>query len=304
MNFRQVEAFRALMIAGTASRAAEMLRISQPAVSRHIAEFEAAARLELFERVKGRLKPTAEANALFEEVQRAFTGLERLRFAAENIRSFTGARLRVVGLPALGHAFLPRVIGDFAKAFPDASVLLQVRSSEYVREEVATGNFDLGFAADEISQAGVVVQAFSSAPAVCILPSDHHLAHFAGITPEMLDGVRFVTLASEDAARARFDRLFAEAGVQPLIVGETQYSLTVCNLVRHRVGIGLVNPFSLDGMDLSGLVIRPFTPAIQFRSLLLRPPNAPTSRLIDAFVGFAIEARNQLEKSAEKSIDG
>lgn len=292
MNFRQVEAFRALMLSGTASRAADMLRISQPAVSRHIAEFEAATRLCLFEREKGRLKPTAEAIALFEEVQRVFTGLERLRFAAENIRSFTRARLRVVSLPALGHAFLPLVIGRFAQAFPEASVLLQVRSSEYVREEVATGNFDLGFAADEISLAGVAAEPFSAVPAVCILPSDHDLAKSAEIRPEMLDGVRFVTLASGDAARARFDRLFADAGVQPLIVSETQYSLTVCNLVRHRVGIGLVNPFSLDGLDLAGLVTRPFKPAVQFRSLLVRPSDAPASRLIDAFVGFATEARD------------
>ncbi|MCB1465993.1 MAG: LysR family transcriptional regulator [Rhizobiaceae bacterium] len=292
MNFRQIEAFRAVMICGTASRAAEMLRISQPAVSRHIAELEDSARLPLFERTKGRLNPTAEGKAFFDEVNRAFTGIERLRFAAENIRSFIGARLRIVSMPALGHAFLPRVIGKFAKEFPDSSVLLQVRSSEFVREEIAAGNYHFGFAADEINSVGVEVSPFASPDAVCLLPRGHRLADYPTVRPIDLDNERFVTLANEDAARSRFDRIFAEAGVHPKIVSETQYSLTVCNLVRNGVGIALVNPFSLDGLDLAGMTLVRFRPSAQFRSLLVRPPNAPRSRLADAFLRMAQEERD------------
>lgn len=289
MNFRQIEAFRAVMHCGTTNRAAEMLHISQPAISRHIAELEAATRLPLFERRKGRLRPTAEAVALLGEVERAFSGLERLRFAAENIRSFIGARLRIVSLPALGHAFLPRVIGRFTKVFPDASVFLQIRSSEYVREEVAVGNFDVGFAADEISLAGVEAKPFLATAAVCLMGAGHRLAGAREVGPSDLDGERFITLASEDAARGRFDRLFMSAGAKPREVAETQYSLTICNLVRTGVGIGLINPVSLEGLDMSGLIVRPFRPEVQFQSLLVRPPDATPSRLTEAFLQLADE---------------
>lgn len=281
------------MICGTASRAAEMLRISQPAVSRHIAELEASTRFALFERVKSRLKPTAEGIALFEEVQRAYTGIERLRFAAENIRSFTGARLRIVSMPALGHAFLPRVVGTFAREFPDAVVLLQVRSSQFVHEEIAAGNFDIGFAADEINFAGVEVMPFASPDALCLMPATHPLAGKWRVEPADFEGERFVSLANEDAARARFDQIFSEAGVCRKIVSETQYSLTICNLVRNGVGIALVNPFSLDGLDLSGMTLVPFRPRAQFRSLTVLPPNASRSRLTEAFLELAISERER-----------
>lgn len=296
MNFRQIEAFRVVMLCGTASRAAEMLRISQPAISRHLAELEGSTKLTLFLRETGRLKPTAEAHALLEEVQRSFVGLERLRFAVENIRSFRGARLRIISLPALGHAFLPRVVGRFAIEFPDVPVLLQIRSSEYVREELAAGNFDLGFAADEISSSGVDVRPFASVPAVCIMPKHHALTVEQTIGPSLLDGERFVTLASEDAARARFDAVFAREGVRPRVVCETQYSLTVSSLVRHGVGVALVNPLSLDGLDMANLAIRPFRPAVHFKSLVVRPPEAPTSRLVEAFLRMAEHTRDELAK--------
>jgi DNA-binding transcriptional LysR family regulator len=298
MNFRQIEAFRAVMVCGTASRAAEMLHLSQPAISRHIGELEAATRLLLFERKRGRLHPTAEAVALLAEVDRAFVGLERLRFAAENIRSFKGARLRVASMPALGYAFVPRVIGAFSRTFPDASVLLQIQSSEFVRTEVAAGNFDLGFAADEIALTGVEARRFVDLNAVCLLPDRHRLAGRDWVGPAEFAGERFVSLASEDAARARFDKLFADAGVPLHIVSETQYSLTICNLVRNGVGIGLINPFSLDGLDMSALVSVRFSPAVQFRSLLVKPPHAPQSRLTDAFIRLAKAERDAMMKAA------
>ena len=73
LNFRQMEAFRALMSHGSATQAAEAMHISQPAVSRLIADFEAVLGVLLFAREHGRLKPTAEAHLLFQESSMAFS---------------------------------------------------------------------------------------------------------------------------------------------------------------------------------------------------------------------------------------
>ena len=79
MNFRQLEAFHAVMISGSASRAAELLQVTQPAVSRAVAELEAAVGFGLFDRVRGRLVPTPEGQTFFAAVSRSFVGLDRLR---------------------------------------------------------------------------------------------------------------------------------------------------------------------------------------------------------------------------------
>lgn len=262
MNFRQIEAFQAVMACGTVTRAAEVLRVSQPAVSRLLDQLERSTKLKLFERNRGRIRATPEGLAFHEEVQKAFTGLERLRFAAENIRSFSAGTLRVASLPVLGHAFMPSVIGRFNARHPAVTVLLHIRSSEAVKALVASGQFDVGFAADEIDRAGVVSELFTTPEAVCILPKGHRLENSPVIGPADLHDERFVSLALEDAARARIDRVFEEAGVRRRIIVETQYSLTICNLVRSRVGVGIVNPFSLQGLDLEGIDVKPFKPRI------------------------------------------
>lgn len=69
MNLRQVEVFRAVFTTGTTARAAEVLHVSQPAVSKTIQEMERAIGFDLFHRVKGRLQPTAEGQLFFREVE-------------------------------------------------------------------------------------------------------------------------------------------------------------------------------------------------------------------------------------------
>ena len=66
MKIRQLEAFRAVMVWQTVTRAAEALHVSQPAVTRLIADLEESVGFQLFSRIRGRLHPTAEGEALYE----------------------------------------------------------------------------------------------------------------------------------------------------------------------------------------------------------------------------------------------
>ena len=68
MNLRQIEVFRATMLTGSTADAARLLHVSQPGISRMIGHIELQLGLRLFERGKGRIKPTPEAHALYAEV--------------------------------------------------------------------------------------------------------------------------------------------------------------------------------------------------------------------------------------------
>ena len=88
ISLRHIEVFRAVMTSGSVTEAAAMLHTSQPTVSRELARFEQLSRLKLFERARGRLRPTSQALALFEEVQRAYFGLDRILNTVDALREF------------------------------------------------------------------------------------------------------------------------------------------------------------------------------------------------------------------------
>jgi DNA-binding transcriptional LysR family regulator len=267
-----------------------MLDISQPAVTQLLAALSRSLDLKLFDHRRGRLIATAEAKALYVEVERMFIGLERIERKAASLRGREGSEINVAVLPALGYSLLPRVVRRFQELYPGSRVRLQTRNSNAVKDLVASGEADIGFAASEVDARGVVASVFCRTSGVCIMPRTHQLAAMRQIGPEDLDGVDFVALNPEDVARQQLDRLLDEQGARPRIVVETPYSAGVCALVLEGVGIGVINPITAAQFDRGGLEIRPFRPAIQFDTLLLFPHNAAPSKLVSDFVSLARSA--------------
>ena len=292
-NHRQLETFRAVMLAGSASRAAELLGITQPAVSRALADLEHASGFALFDRVRGRLVPTPEARLLIQEVDRSFVGLDRIRAEMARIRDFGSGSIRIASLAALGTTLVPRAIRRFQERNPDIALTLQILSTSAVRDMVANGIFDIGLVADEADLSGIEHRIFNSVAARCVMPPDHPLAGKPVIRPADLHQQRFIALAPEDRARRRLEAVFAAEGIAPKIVVETPGSATICALALEGVGIGLANPMAMDGYVDRGLIVRPFKPDIDFRSFLIFRPDSQRTRLVSAFVAALLAARGK-----------
>lgn len=291
LRTRQIETFRAVMQAGTLSRAAELIGVTQPAVSRTVAELETRIAFPLFDRIKGRLVPTPEAHLFFREVEASFVGLDRLHAAAARIRDSGTGSIRVASLAALGSTLVPRAIRLFRQKHPEVTITLTVASSASVRDHVASGLYDIGLAAEEADRSGVDHTLFGNFPALCAMPPDHPLARKELIIPGDFDGVDYIALSSEDRSRRRLETEIENVGAKPRLIVETIYSSTVCALVLEGVGIGIVNPLSVDGFAERGVILRPFKPDIPFRSFLLFPPARQRSYIVRSFAAALLLAR-------------
>ncbi|WP_371421911.1 LysR family transcriptional regulator [Tardiphaga sp.] len=295
MNLRQLEAFAAVMKSGSISRAAQTLHLSQPAVSKSIAELEHALGFRLFLRTKGAaLGITPEAEAFHFEVERSFMGVEALKRAARDIRNMTSGSLRIAALPALGVSFLPAVIHEFQQAHPGVLVQLQTRSSETVRQWIANQQFEIGLATRAREMPGIQTERFLRCAGACVLPPGHRLADREVVTPRDLDGENFVSLAAEDPTRRRVDRAFEDVGAEPRVVVETQYAMTICALVRQGVGCSILNPVTAFDYIAHGLIVRPFRPQIEFEYMLFTPTLRPSSQTAQRFIEFMIGKRDRM----------
>lgn len=284
MNLRQVEIFRVVMTNGTTARAAEVLHVSQPAVSKMIQELERSLGFDLFQRIKGRLHPTQEGQLFFREVEQAFLGLAHLRGAAARIRDYGSGEIRIACLSALSTNILPRALRAFMKSNPNVAVTFQARMSSNVRDLVASGQFDLGIVADEIDRTGVEIEEFAQFRVAVALPKGHPLEALKVVHPADLAEQPFIALAPEDTTRREAEAAFHRAGVTIRPVMETPYSTTICAMVAAGVGIGLVNPLTAEPYEGHGLTLRPFEPALHFRTLLITPPNRLPSKILEDFI--------------------
>jgi DNA-binding transcriptional LysR family regulator len=284
MKPRQIEAFRAVIEAGSVTSAADRLRISQPAVSKLISELERSIRLSLFTRERRRMVPTPEAHLLFEEIDRVFQGMDRIERFADALREKRAGRVRLGCLPSLGLRVVPDLIARFALERPDVDLTVHVRTSVKIADWVIGQQIDLGISLLRVDHPSVVVEPLTSANGVCILPLGHPLAAKSVITPQDLVGVPFIRLGREDHAEQIISRVFDHGGVPRRVQLETNLSAVACRLVTMGVGVSIVDPFTAAEVPQTEIVIRPFRPAIKFEMWLLYPAHRPRSQLIEAFV--------------------
>lgn len=284
IQHRHIEVFRAVMTAGSVTGAAALLHTSQPTLSRDLARLEQLLGYALFERERGRLKATARARALFEEVERSFQGLARVIERAEALGRAEHAELSVLSLPALSHALLPGALAALLGEFPAARVAITPAEPPLLDAWMSEQRFDLGLAEQATPLPGVRVEPVLEADEVVVLPAGHALASREQLALADFESQPFISLAEDDPYRREIDARFASAGIIRQLRLQTHSAVAVCELVRAGLGLAIVNPLTAAACAGRGLVVRPLAVSIPYRVSALIPLHRPAQPLVQALL--------------------
>jgi len=290
LTSRMIEAFRAVVLHGGMSGAAEFLHISQPAVSRLIRDLEAEVGFLLFERRRGRIYPNEDALAFYEEVHRAYIGMNTIARAAENIRKRELGVLKVACLPAVALSVMPKVIARFQHIHPDFKVSLQVVRSPSVMQFLTLGHCDIGFVEASFSAPSLIQGPFFHLATMCILPPGHRLASESVITPDLLAGESFISLGQDSKTRFKVDAVFTSAGVERRMMIESPLTNTISSLVLEGCGVSIVEPMTAAIFAQRGVIVKPFRPEILFSFRALSSPRISRSTIEQEFYQVFCEA--------------
>lgn len=283
ITLRHIEVFRAIMTCGSVTEAADMLHTSQPTVSRELARLEHLTQLTLFERVRGRLRPSAQALQLFDEVQRSYVGLERIVGTAAALREFGQGQLSIACLPVFSQALLPQACKRFLERYPKVSMNITPQESPMLEEWLSAQRHDIGLTETAHAPAGTELTPLMTLDEVCVLPDGHALLKKKVLEPGDFAGQPFISLSVMDIYRQQFDEIFRQAGVERRMVLDTHSAASVCAMVREGVGLAIVNPLTALDYAGSGLQIRRFSVAVPFSVNLVRPVHRPPSGLAGLF---------------------
>ncbi|ABE30535.1 bacterial regulatory helix-turn-helix, lysR family protein [Paraburkholderia xenovorans LB400] len=300
MNVRQLEAFQAVMSAGSLTAAAGLLSVSQPAVSQLIAQLEGNCGFSLFDRAGTKMRPTREAEVLHAEVQRMFIGVGRVANVAKALRDQTWGALSIASFPVLTRRMLPNIVTSFCKTRPDVKFSVESMRSRSLVDAVATQQVDLGFSILPGDRPEVDSTHVCTLRGLCILPKGHRLSKRRLIRAKDLDGEAFVALGPQDHSRFQIDKIFEEADVQRRIQVEVGQSETACSFVANGVGVAVVDPISVWNNAGADFVVCAFEPKMEFEIWLIRPKTARPFALIDTFSDYACA---ELMRLKEEEID-
>lgn len=297
LNLRQIESFYAVMRTGTVVGAAQLMNVTQPAVSRAIGLLEIRVGYKLFERRGRKLVATPEGDALYREIEPVYGSLDRIAQLAEDIRHQRAGALRIATLPSVSQSLLPRAIARFLSTRPKVSVYVQSLPSRQIADLVATRQFDIGLIELPLSRPAISIEPLDPTPAMAVIPVGHRLAAKRHVSIRDLAGERMILLSQHSFLRHQIDDAFSKYGVSADAILETPHSLVACGLVAAGVGITLVSRWAAEAFSTADVVVRPVRDELTSRSAIIFP--YPRARLLLA-EAFAEDLREEIRKSKRR----
>lgn len=282
MEIDQLRYFLQVAERGNFTRAAEELGISQPALSRSIQKLEEELGQPVFERKTRSVSLTEAGTLLQSRAQQVLTILEDTK--AEITDDGHSGRVRVGAIPTIAPYFLPKVLRQFSKEFPKATVIVQENTTDSLLKSCTQGEIDLAILALPVSARYLEIEELFEEELLLVLPPEHPLVEKAKIRLCDVEPYPFVLL---DEAHCLSDNIVSfcrQRSFQPVAVERTSQLAMVQELVSLSHGVSMIPAMARRLDESDRRVYRSLTGRKPTRTIaVVWNPYRFQSRLIQAF---------------------
>jgi DNA-binding transcriptional LysR family regulator len=292
MELRQIRSFLAIADTLHFGRTAELVHISQPALSLQIRALEEEVGVKLLERNRRKTMLTA-AGIAFRGI--AAGALNQLDQAIRNARMAAKGRvglLRIGFISTAGKEIVPNVVRRFREENPEVEISLRSIPTANQLQMLRTGSLDIGFLRLPIGeQSSLEVLTVHREPFVLALPSAHRLARRKRVRLGDVAGESFV-MYERDYAPGFHDLtlgLLHDAGVVPLVSQTAAEMATLISLVDARMGIALL-PASAVRHSVASVVSCDIVDELPMSEIALACDKNLRTPVVDNFRSFALRS--------------
>ncbi|WP_370186356.1 LysR family transcriptional regulator [Alloalcanivorax sp.] len=247
MDTQALTAFLAVAESGSFSTAAERLFLTQPAVSKRIAQLEQQLGTRLFDRVGRRIRLTEAGEALLPRARQVLLDLEDMSRAISNLTGTVSGTLRIGTSHHIGLHRLPPVLRRFSREYPDVKLDIHFIDSEEAWEAVLHGDLEMGVVTlPPQPDPRLHSQAVWQDPLVFMAAPEHPLARLDRVTLETLTGYSAILPSPVTFTRRIVESLFEEQALTLNISMSTNYLETIHMMASIGLGWSVLPETMLD----------------------------------------------------------
>jgi len=291
MSDRRLQVFHTVAGVLNFTRAAEMLHMTQPAVTHQIRQLEADFNTRLFDRVNNKISLTPAGTQVLDYASRILSLYSEMH---ESVKELTGDRSGLLTLGAsttIAEYMLPDLLGGFRREFPDVHVRLRVANTDAIVALVATSSIDLGIVEGVVQNQQLLVEDCQQDELVVIVPNDHTLVNKTSVEPADLTQYPFIQREDGSGTRSVISAYLAEHGLSedqlqhPFELGSTE---AIKGAVQAGMGISIVSEATVKKeLDLGMLVAKTLSPALLRPFYFVRQRQQFQFRLMEELFEFA-----------------
>ena len=252
MTIRHLRIFVRVYQLQSISQAAEALHLTQPAVSRAIAELERRYGLRLFERMNHRLYRTAASDEFYASALHIVDSFDRLERGARELES--AGTLRVGASLTLGSFFLPDVLRSYQSAHPDVAVRVTVSNAAFLAQALRDDALDLAVVEGAVNEPHLRAELLRHDRMQLIVPPGHALLAQDSIALSDVLACPLLLRESGSAGRAFLDGVFASRGAAVQPAWESASTQALIRAVAAGLGVSILPEQLVSGAIDSGTV--------------------------------------------------
>lgn len=291
IKLKQLEFFRAVMIYGSINRAAHYLCVSQPVVSRTVAQLERSIGLELFERKSSHLVPTRNAYILHRYCDDIFAKTNQLGYVIKSLKSEQERKLKFCASPALSNSFLPRLLAQF-----DASVRIHFESAmlKDIAVNVESGLYEFGLTIWPILTETLACTPLVQSDFVFLCHQSNPLHSLPAVSFEHLTDQEFIFTTRSMPIGEYIERKFEELNVRCEKYMEVDRSEVVCSLINAGRGVSIINRHGFEAELWTNVRSVELEQPIHTHIYLVLPRTSRLSKEAEAFIDFLTSENDRL----------
>lgn len=252
-----LRAFLAVVDLESFHRAAELLNISQPALSRRIRKLEQVIGSPLLERTTRHVAPTAVGSELIPLVQRMIEEFDSSLFSLRDLGPNRSGLVTIACIPTAAFYFLPTVIRQFNVEYPNIRFrILDLTATEGL-QAVSRGEVEFGINIMGNSDPDLVFDKLAEDPFVLAARSDHPLAEKAEVEWPDLEPYPLITVHRSSGNRTLLDAALARSNIKLRWFYEVTHLSTSLGLVEAGLGISVLPKMATPDGDHPYIVTRP-----------------------------------------------
>ena len=286
MRLRHIEIFHAIYTTGSITNAAKILHVSQPSVSKVLAHAEMQLGFNLFERVKGRLLPTEEAEMLFGEVDKIYQQMRSIKNTATNIRKSEFGHINLGLTPALGFDVLPKAVARFHQDYPNVNINIQTLHNDDVLQALLEHKCDMAILFSPSTMANVKATTIDTSELVIVYPKALFPEQPKVMSLADICDLSFIDIGESGPLGDLLWSRMMEDDIQLNSSIKVQTYFIAARLVAQGAGVCIIDKYTALGNLTDDIGIASFAPKLRFNVDLLHLESNTLSKVASTFVPY------------------
>ena len=255
MHIDMLKIFCDLVELESFSKTAEKHFLSQSAVSQQLAQLELIHKVQLLDRKKRPMAPTAAGQLLYDTCKDIIGRYEQFKRELNALQKPSAGRINVAAIYSIGMHTLPDYVKKFMVKYPDVNVHIEYLSSVRIYELVLSGEADIGLVAVPRRDKRLEVYDFVDEPLVLVCSSKHPLTSESQIDIHKVQFERFIAFEKDTPTRGLIDSILQRYSIVVRPVMEFDNTETIKRAIEINAGISIL-PETVVLQEVAGGIVK------------------------------------------------